>query len=136
MVKGHVCACCSRAGDANRMVTVALEEVRQLNGEMNALERKFHLSHKEASTAAFGQSPRGDDLMGSVPWSPGGHHLVTHIERPPTNVLVRLAWPMMVVMWLQGASHRSVWIHFSELGAAGFCKQHGAVLRACANPSC
>ena len=79
----------SRAGDANRMVKVALEEVRQLNGEMNALERKFQLPHGEGSAAASGQPPRGDGLMGSIPWSPSGHHLVTNIERPTTNVLVR-----------------------------------------------
>ena len=83
---------CSRAGDAERMVKVALDEVRQLDGQMNLLERKFQLPNSQASSA-MGLSPRTASAshrahMGALPWSPSGHHLVTHIERPPTNVLV------------------------------------------------
>lgn len=73
------------------MVKVALEEVRQLHGELDLLERKFHLAQSETSVV-LGLSPRDvtdpRELMGSVPWYPSGHHLVTHIERPVSNVLV------------------------------------------------
>ncbi|KAK9804059.1 hypothetical protein WJX73_000213 [Symbiochloris irregularis] len=78
----------SRAGDANRMVQASLDEVRHLNRELISLQLKHGWSRR-GSEAGLPSSPshRGAPLAGTQPWCPSKHHIVTHLERAPGNVL-------------------------------------------------